>query len=54
MEPGHDVVLIERVRTADGKPVVVSRDVLPRRLVEGRDDLVRRMCEESIYEVLER
>jgi DNA-binding GntR family transcriptional regulator len=54
MEPGHDVVLIERVRTADGKPVVVSRDVLPQRLVEGRDDLVRSMCEESIYEVLER
>src|SRR5262245_44833328 len=43
MEPGHHVVLIERVRTADGKPVVVSRDVLPQRLVEGRDDLVRAM-----------
>jgi GntR family transcriptional regulator len=54
MEPGHDVVVIERVRTADGTPVVVSRDVLPQRLVDGRDDLVAAMCEESIYEVLER
>jgi GntR family transcriptional regulator len=54
MEPGHDVLLIERVRTADGKPVVVSRDVLPHSLVEGRDDLVRAMCEGSVYEIFER
>ena len=54
LEPGHDVVVVERVRTADGKPVVLSRDVLPRALVEDRDDLIRRMCRRSIYEVLER
>jgi len=54
IEPGHDVVVIERVRTADGTPVVVSRDVLPERVVEGRDDVIQAMCRGSVYEVLER
>jgi GntR family transcriptional regulator len=44
----------ERVRTADGKPVVMSRDVLPHKTVDGRPDIVERMLTESIYAVLER
>jgi DNA-binding GntR family transcriptional regulator len=29
LEPGRDVLVIERVRTADGRPVVFSRDIMP-------------------------
>ena len=36
LEPGQDVLVIERVRTAEGKPVVLSRDLFPSRLVEVR------------------
>ena len=38
LEPGQDMLVIERVRTAEGKPVVLSRDLFPSRLVEGADD----------------
>jgi len=54
LEPGQDVLVIERVRTAEGKPVVLSRDLFPSRLVEGRDRVVQEMLERSIYDVLER
>jgi GntR family transcriptional regulator len=54
LEPGQDVLVIERVRTAEGKPVVLSRDLFPSRLVEGRDQVVQEMLERSIYDVLER
>jgi len=46
--------VVERIRTADGKPVVMSRDVLPQKTVEGRPELAERMLTESIYAVLER
>ena len=46
--------MIERVRTAEGKPVVLSRDLFPSRLVAGHDPAVKQMLERSIYEVLER
>jgi GntR family transcriptional regulator len=54
LEPGQDVLVIERLRTAEGKPVVLSRDLFPSRLVEGRERVVQQMLERSIYEVLER
>src|SRR5919107_5572357 len=40
LEPGQDVLVIERVRTAGGKPVVLSRDLVPSRLVGGDDRAV--------------
>jgi GntR family transcriptional regulator len=54
LEPGQDVLVIERVRTAEGKPVVLSRDLVPSRLVGGNDRAVQGMLERSIYDVLER
>jgi DNA-binding GntR family transcriptional regulator len=52
LEPGDTVVILERVRTADDRPVVWSRDVvratlLPAGALDGADDV-------SVYEVLER
>jgi GntR family transcriptional regulator len=54
LEPGQDVLVVERVRTAEDKPVVLSRDVVPSRLVADRPQVVERMLHASIYEVLER
>ena len=54
LDPGQDVLVIERVRTAEGKPVVLSRDLFPSRLVEGRELVVQQLLERSIYDVLER
>src|SRR6266498_4626127 len=36
LEPGQDVLVVERVRTAEGKPVVLSRDVVFSSLVGDR------------------
>jgi GntR family transcriptional regulator len=54
LEADDEVVVLERVRTADGRPVVVSTDVLPARLVEGRRDVVGRLNRGSLYATLER
>src|SRR5436309_424379 len=54
LEPGSDVLVVERVRTADGKPVVLSRDILPGRLIAKRPEIADQMLTRSIYEVLER
>src|SRR5215217_2785696 len=54
VEPGPAGLVIERVRTAGGKPVVLSRDLVPSRLVGGNDRAVQGMLERSIYDVLER
>jgi GntR family transcriptional regulator len=54
LEPGQDVLIVERVRTAEGKPVVLSRDVLPSSLVAEHGNAVEEMLHRSIYEVLER
>ena len=54
LEPGADLLVIERVRTADGTPVVFSRDLLPASLVERRPELRERLVRGSIYEMLER
>jgi GntR family transcriptional regulator len=53
LEHGDDVLVVERVRTADGKPVVFSRDIIPGRLVGGRTEVADLMLTRSIYEVLE-
>jgi GntR family transcriptional regulator len=53
-EPGDDVVLIERVRTADDRPVVLSRDRLPASLLEGRPSARDSLARGSLYEVMER
>jgi len=54
LQPGSDLLVVERVRTADGKPVVLSRDILPARLVAKQPDLADEMLRRSIYEVFER
>ena len=54
IDPAEDVLVVERVRTADDKPVVLSRDVLPHRVVDGHPQVVEHMLTESIYAVLER
>lgn len=54
LQPGSDVLVVERVRTAGGKPVVWSRDILPGRLIAHRPELADEMLQRSIYEVLER
>jgi GntR family transcriptional regulator len=54
LEPGSDVLVVERVRTAEGRPVVLSRDIFPSRLVADRPEVVDEMLVRSIYDVLER
>jgi len=54
LEPGQDVLVVERVRTADRRPVVFSRDLLPVGLLGERPELADEMLRRSIYEVLER
>lgn len=52
--PGADVAVVERVRTADGRPVVFSVDVLPAALLGGRANLPELLAHGSVYEVMER
>jgi GntR family transcriptional regulator len=54
LDPGQDVLIIERVRTADGRPVVFSRDIMPSSIIGDRADAADQMLRRSIYEVLER
>ncbi|HUH06789.1 MAG TPA: GntR family transcriptional regulator [Egibacteraceae bacterium] len=51
---GASVAVIERTRTADGRPVVFSRDALSSDLLLGRPDQLRGLAAESTYELLER
>jgi DNA-binding GntR family transcriptional regulator len=52
LEPGSAVLVLERVRTADDRPVVFSRDVVPASVLgSGALDGLQRS---SIYEVLAR
>lgn len=48
------VARVQRVRTADGRPVVLSTDVVPASLLVGRPELVARLGEDSLYDFLER
>jgi GntR family transcriptional regulator len=54
LRPGQEVVVVERIRTADGRPVVFTRDVLPLWLLEGRPDVIQHLAAGSIYETMER
>jgi GntR family transcriptional regulator len=42
------------VRTADGRPVVLSRDILAARLTGEEPSILERLERSSVYEVLER
>ncbi len=42
------------MRTADGKPVVLSRDILPAQLLAEHQGVADQMLHRSMYEVLER
>jgi GntR family transcriptional regulator len=53
LEPGQDVLVIERVRTAEETPVVLSRDIFPNELIGGRTEVIDEMLRRSIYDVLE-
>jgi GntR family transcriptional regulator len=52
LEPGGSIVALERVRTADGRPVVYSRDVVSTTLM--RADELAVLGEGSVYELLAR
>jgi GntR family transcriptional regulator len=54
LQPGEDVVVLDRTRTADGRPVVLSRDIFPLHLAYRDESIVERLDRVSIYEVLER
>jgi GntR family transcriptional regulator len=55
LEPGQDVLTVERVRSAEGRPVVLSRDILPTTLLGERLEVVAaQMLDRSVYDVLER
>lgn len=49
-----DVVEVQRVRTADGRAVVLSKDVLPAAIVDRRPEAMTRLGRGSIYGTLER
>jgi GntR family transcriptional regulator len=54
LEPDEEVAVVERVRTADGTPVVFSRDVIPLKLLGGGLEVLDRLGEGSLYALLER
>jgi GntR family transcriptional regulator len=54
LAPGDDVVVVERVRTADGRRVVWSQDVLPASLLARRPETFSRLAHGSMYETMER
>jgi DNA-binding GntR family transcriptional regulator len=54
LEPGEEVAVVERVRTADGTPVVFSRDILPLKLLGNGLEVLDRLGEGSLYALLER
>jgi GntR family transcriptional regulator len=54
LPPGTPIVAIERVRTADRRPVVYSQDILPTTVAGDRSNLLERISGRSIYEYLER
>ena len=54
VEPGEDVIVVDRVRTADGRPVVLSRDILAMRVTGEDPALLAKLETSSVYEVLER
>jgi GntR family transcriptional regulator len=54
LSPEDEVVVVERVRTADGRRVVFSVDVLPAELLAGQPDVLTRLGRDSLYDTMER
>lgn len=52
MPTGSPVVVVERVRTADGQPVVFSRDVIPIAVLGGREDVLEKLGQGTLYQLL--
>jgi GntR family transcriptional regulator len=52
-DPGTPIVIVERVRTADGRPVVYSLDMFLETLLGAADFDLRRLNNESLYQVLQ-
>jgi GntR family transcriptional regulator len=50
---GAYVKIVERVRTADGTPVIFSRDLVPPALLGGRADVLDRLGQGTLYTLLE-
>jgi len=53
IEPGTKVKIIERVRTANNKPVVYSLDYLPMTIFDGKDILPDLLTNLSLYDLLQ-
>jgi len=53
LAPGAQVITIERVRTADDKPVVYSLDILSEALLRENNFDPDRLLTESLYQVLQ-
>lgn len=51
---GSPLICLERVRTADGQPVVLSVDMVPRERLGDRPDLLEEVGDGSVYQLLER
>ena len=51
--PETSLITIERVRTADGKPVVHSIDTFPETLVQAHEFDMDRLLAESLYQILQ-
>lgn len=50
--PASSVHVLERVRTADGEPVIFSRDVIPLALLGGREEVIRDLGQGTLYNLL--
>jgi GntR family transcriptional regulator len=48
------VRVVERVRTADGEPVIFSRDVIPSSLLGDRADVLALLGQGTLYDLMER
>lgn len=53
LEVGAPLVTVERVRTADGRPVVFSQDTVSEALLQRHEVDLQRLLTESIYDVLQ-
>lgn len=51
--PGAPVMTVERVRTADDRPVVYSQDTFAESLLDGAEFDPNRLLTESIYDILQ-
>ena len=51
--PGTPLVTVERVRTADGRPVVYTLDTLPESLVKRAEFDLEQLRTRSIYDILQ-